>query len=487
MRFRAALAFFLLAVGLVLAATACGGGGGGGKSSDSGGSVPDGADFVVSSALGYATIDTDFEGDGWKTLDDLASKFPDREKLLAQLRAQLRKQNVSWEELKTALGPETDVGILDNDNGLFLTVPKDVEAFKRLARKVAGKSPAFFKDVGDWVAASDKLRSVNSAERAHEGSSLADSDAVKQAFGELGGDAIARIFVDGKAFNELSDLASAREKAPPKLPGVGRVEWLAGAVQANSSGVRFSAVTKSQPGTASGLKTYEPKLVDEVPAGVLAYISFNDVATLLRQLQSGQFSTKVKELEQQLGVTIDQLVPLLQGEGAIYVRPAALLPEVTVLLSVTDEAAARSTADILVPKLAEGFGLTGAPTTTTVEGVDLKAIRGENFSIYWGIVDGKLLITNSTTAVTGLKDGDKLSDDSSFKDARDAGEMPDQVSGFVYLNLKDIVPILQNFVSTSSAKVPEGLFENLAPLRSLLLYGTFEDGQAHATGFLGID
>src|SRR4051812_19346204 len=100
MRFRATLAFVLLAVGLALAATACGGGGGGSSSSDSGGSVPPGADFVVKTALGYGTIDTDFEGDNWKTLDGLASKFPDREKFLTMLKQQLKEQNVTWEELK---------------------------------------------------------------------------------------------------------------------------------------------------------------------------------------------------------------------------------------------------------------------------------------------------------------------------------------------------------------------------------------------------
>src|SRR4051794_32433145 len=233
MRFRAALAFFLLAVGLALAATACGGGGGGSSKSDSGGSVPSGADYVVKTALGYATIDTDFEGDGWKTLDNLASKFPDREKLLAMLKQQLKEQNVTWDELKAALGPTTDVGILNKDNGLFLTQAKDLDAFKTLARKVAGKSPAFFKEVGDWVAASDKATSVATAERAHDGESLADSDAVKEAFGELSGSAIARIFVDGRALNQVSDLTSSNATAPPpKLPGVGRLDWLAAAVQA---------------------------------------------------------------------------------------------------------------------------------------------------------------------------------------------------------------------------------------------------------------
>ena len=124
---------------------------------------------------------------------------------------------------------------------------------------------------------------------------------------------------------------------------------------------------------------------------------------------------------------------------------------------------------------------------TGADGVTLKLIRADVVPIVWGAFDGKLVISDSTASVTGLKGGDKLKDDETFAEAREAADMPEQTSGFVYLNLKDIVPLIRNLASSSSSKNVEKVLANLDPLRSFLLYGNTEGTTTRGAGFLALD
>lgn len=488
MRFRAALSLSILAGALALFAVACGGGGK--KSADAsngGGSVPAGADYVLSSATAFISANTDFDGAQWSALDDLSAKFPDREKALELIRAELSKRGISWDEIKAALGPETDVGAVGEDAGVIVTQSPDEAKTRTLAQKLADEGETWIvKKVGDWVAASDKQSSVDSAARAHAGSSLADSAAFKEAMGDLPADALLRLWVPGSALAAIGQSVGVAANAKPSVPGLGKLQWLAAAVQAKDAGVRLAFSVKSSAATSTAFAPYASELVDEVPSGVLAYLSFRDVGRALTDA-ARQYPEIVAQVEEQLGVTVAELAPLLGGEGALYARPGAPLPEVTIVLQVDDERAAVATADKLVPKLAEALGATGVPETSVVEGVTLKVLRGENFPVVWGAFDGKLVISNSTTSVTGLKGGDKLKDDSLFEEARDSAEMPDETSGFLYLNLKDIVPLIRNFADAASADLPPEVLANLEPLRSFLVFATRDGATTRATGFLGLD
>lgn len=487
MRIRVALSSTVVAL-LALLAVACGGGSKSSGASTSGGSAPAGADYVLATASAFLTADTDFDGDQWRSLDDLSGKFPDRQKLLERIRAELTKRGIGWDEIKAALGPETDVGVLNGDAGVVLTRSPDEARLRALANKLADQGETWVtKQVGDWIAASDKRTSVETAARAHGGSSLLDSAAFKEAMGDLPADALVRLWVAGKGLALLGQqTGTIAASATPSVPGLGKLAWLGAALQAKDDGVRFSFSAKSTGSAGGGFTPYASQLVDEVPAGVLAYISFRDVARVLRDA-ARQYPSAVQGIEQRLGVTVAELAPLLEREGAIYARPGAPLPEVTIVAQVADERAALSTADRLVPKLGAAVGATGAPTTSEVEGVTLKTIRGDNFSLVWGAFDGKLVVSSSSSSVTGLKGGDKLKDDSLFKEARDSAELPDATNGFVYFNLKDIVPLIRNFANATSGRIPEDVLANLEPLRSFVVYSTSEGGKTRATGFLGLD
>jgi hypothetical protein len=82
-------------------------------------------------------------------------------------------------------------------------------------------------------------------------------------------------------------------------------------------------------------------------------------------------------------------------------------------------------------------------------------------------------------------DGERLSDDPVFQDARDAADMPDETTGFAYVNLQDLVPFILGFAE--GGDIPEEVRNNLEPLRYLLLFGAQDGDTSTFGGFLGIE
>src|SRR6476659_1419192 len=95
---------------LALLAAGCGGKSSGGSSG--GGSVPESASLVPATAPFYLYVNTDFSGDQWSKLNALVDKFPDRAQVTSALQKQLSDQNLSWNEIKQALGPDTGAALL---------------------------------------------------------------------------------------------------------------------------------------------------------------------------------------------------------------------------------------------------------------------------------------------------------------------------------------------------------------------------------------
>ena len=68
----------------------------------------------LTSAVVYATINTDVDSDQVDQLEELLAKFPDRERLLAELQKSLAEDDLSWEtDIKPALGETLDLVLLD--------------------------------------------------------------------------------------------------------------------------------------------------------------------------------------------------------------------------------------------------------------------------------------------------------------------------------------------------------------------------------------
>jgi hypothetical protein len=181
------------------------------------------------------------------------------------------------------------------------------------------------------------------------------------------------------------------------------------------------------------------------------------------------------------------LADLLRGEGAFYVRAGSPFPEVTLALTVENEQQAMARIDGLAQRLG-AFGGGGAPTATKIGDVDAKRLTLQNFAVYYAAFDGKLVITSATTGISELGEGgDKLTDDAAFTEAKEAAGMPDETAGFVYVNIEDAIPLLENFAQTAGEPLPNEARSNAEPLRSALFYATAEKGKATVKGFLRIE
>ena len=73
-----------------------------------------GGDFVPASVPLFVAINTDLDSSQWHTVNELANKFPDKQKAIDSIKQQLLKNGLDWDgDLKPALGPELDVVMLD--------------------------------------------------------------------------------------------------------------------------------------------------------------------------------------------------------------------------------------------------------------------------------------------------------------------------------------------------------------------------------------
>ena len=97
------------------------------------------------------------------------------------------------------------------------------------------------------------------------------------------------------------------------------------------------------------------------------------------------------------------------------------------------------------------------------------------------------MITDSPTGISGLKDGgDKLSGDPVFKDAKSTAGMPDEVKGFVYVNVKDTVPLVEGLSSLGGSNIPPDVSANLEHVHSFLSYVSGSGDENRFDAFLEI-
>ena len=480
MNMRAFAATTLTALALVAA-----GCGGSSSSSGSASGSAGAAGLVPRDAVAYVAIDTDLDSSQWKQVDELLRKFPSRDRLLRSFESSLGQQGVDFDrDVKPALGDELDVAALATRGGerrvVALTKPKDEAKLEALLKKGDGPHPVHAK-VDGWTVISDKQAGIDAVEAASGGDSLEDDDAFGDAFGKLPDEAVAKFFVRGSAarslgVGRLGGLGTA-------VPGAGNLEYLTGALLAEDEGFRLDGVAKSS-GNGGGT-AYESKLVSQAPAGAYLFVSFHGSDQGLSGLRSNPaLGAQLPQIEQALGVTLDQLGTLFRDEVALYVRQGTPIPEITLVSLVDDEANARSTLDRLGTRLGAFAG--GAPQATTVDGVAAKRLTvGGRFAVFYAVFGGKLVVTTAATGISGLKDGgQKLDDDSAFESARSVSKLPDSTTGFVYVNVKDAIPVLQGLGQLGGTQLPSQVSGNLGALRSFVAYGTKDGAETKFSAFL---
>ena len=492
MRARLQLATAAACVATAVVATACGG-----TTQKAGGLGESGAALVTSRALAYVAADSDLGSSQWQKLDSLLKKFPIRDRLLTKLRSSLAEKGLDYgRDVKPALGPEIDLAVEAGSSPediayAYLWKPESMEKANALVEKLHTGSSAT-REVNGWLVVSDKQEMIDRVLKG-SGSSLADDAHFKDALGKLPDDAVLKAYANGRQLSDLVDsifggAQTAAAGGGSSQFGLDKLDWLAAAVAAKDDGIGLEGDIKGTNGTPFDLQQYESKLISGVPADAIAFLSFHGKPgfdPFSQARQNPAFGQALREIEQALGMSLEQVFALFEHETAFYVRRGPGLPEFSLVLEAPDTEQALGTIDRLANRVA---AFTHARVGTEKEGgLDVKTLTYGRVTLHWAGFDGRVLLT---TAPTGISDyragGDKLADDSTFKDALDAAGAPDKNGGLVYVNLADAVQLIQNYAGLAEGKLPADVRENLKPLRSFVAFGTSNDDVTKLGAFLAV-
>jgi hypothetical protein len=450
--------------------------------------------MVRAGVVGFVAIDSDTGSDQWQQLDELAQRFPGRDKAIAHFEDELTKEGLDYEsDVKPALGPELDLAIASagsekSPRVVGLTKPDDPAKFKALVVKLnksdSGDENAVYRELeGGWYAISHTQVAITSVLKGNQ-TALADDDTFKQAMGKLPADTLVKAFLDGQRLSTLvsQTAASGGSSVDPSMFGLDKLKYVAVSASAEDDGIRIRGASSGGP--AGGGET---TLAEGVPPDAFALLDFLGQGTtdqLGRLKSSPQLAPALEEL-QEYGVTLDELLSLLRGEIAFYARPGGLIPELTLVLEPQDESAALASLDKLMAHVATASG--GTVESGTQDGHPVKTVNLGNFAIHYGAVDGKVLLTSGMNGIADYgASGDRLPDNGDFKEAKDAAGMPDSTGGFAYIDVKDVLPLLEGLAALSGKSLPSEVAENMRPLRSFLAWSEGTSDERTYDAFLEI-
>ena len=470
------VALVLVVAALSLPAVGCGEGSSPGAA---------GASVAPAATQVFVSVDTSFDSSEWEAGRSLLGKFPDGDRAVDWVLGELGGKGVDFEEdVKPALGPETDFVALDvagDGKVVGLTQPEDKAKLEALLGK--SDEPLVSREIDGWVAFSDTEANLDEFERLRADGTLEDDGEYQKVSGEVADDGIAHVFVAGSALGSTplaglfgSDAPSLALSLDPQEDGI-HIEGAASPASGDLFADEFSA-----------------ELPDQVPAGAFLYAGASDLERQLGTLRdflaevAPGIERDIGRAESQIGVSLDEDVfPLFSAESALYLRPGFPVPEATIVTQVDDEQAALAVVDKLANEVSEYYG-TAELHSVDIEGVQAKELAvNQLFSVYYAAFDGKLVITTSRQGIADLQaEGDRLADDEAFKDATEAAGMPSETTGFLYADLDQALPTVFGLMGFSGQSTPDWLERNLEPLQSLVLYGERDGDVAKLVGLLSI-
>ena len=484
------IALALLATVSTVALAACGGSG----STESSGSIPDGASFAPDTSPAFVDINTDVNGQQWQQADALLNKFPARSKLLDSITSDFEKNGLTWEQdIKPALGSAIYVVWLDlqrsGDDVVGYTKPADQAAFDNLLDKQTDPK-LVHRQIDGWTVFAETEALLDRFQNAQSGGSLADDSSFQDAFSSFPDQTLVRAWVNGQDVQQRLDQSLSSSGSDSLTQSFGKLESLSAALAAQQSGVLLAADVAASGGPS--IHDFTPELPKSVPSGALAYISVGDLRdTLKRGLAAIEnsdpsFAQQRAAVEAALGVSLENDVfPLFDNETgfAIYGGTSSM-PGFALYVRVDDEDKARKLIDS-VGALAQ-LGSSATTKTLTVEGTEVREIDfpSDNLTIYAAVSNGVAVVTNSEAVLKDTLDGGPtLSDDSAFTSAESAAKVPDSITGLVYV---DIAGSVTAYYDAEHEAIPKDVHDNLAPLRSAVIYGEQDGDNQKISGFLQI-
>jgi hypothetical protein len=433
-----------LAVGVL---AGCGGSAGGA----SGGA----ASIVPGSAVAFAAIDTHLDASEWQAVDVLLQRFPVQDPVLAQLRS-------------LQLGGEVDLAAL---GGSLVVLTHSSDA--KLAQAFVSKR------IAGWTAFAHEAATLDAL---GGDTTLASTHAYQAATAGVPAGAVARAYASSAAAQELLGALPGQEQvvrtstARRRLVPANQVHqavvpekytWAVAAVVPSSHGPELEAHARVLPPPASLLEVspftqapvpaYPARLVDEIPADVLAVADFQVTSGAFELADPATFPAVLRDAMASSSNLLNQLDTILGGETAVYVRAAEPKPEVTLVTQPADTNAA--TQDI----------------ETALQGVPaLSGIRP-----HVAVLGGELVVSTTEEGIAAFRGaGTKLSGDATFAYTIRRAGFPARATGFVYANLQHGTAALATLAPLFGAPVPK------TPEKAMLLFSNRVGRDASSILFL---
>ena len=492
-----------VAAATVLTAAGCAGAGGAPGS----GGLGAGASVAPATTVAFVALDTDVSSGQWQAVGQLLQKLPAHDQLLSQLQQSFeQKTGLSWnDDVKPALGSELDVAMLpavsagEKPRLVVLTQPADTAKFGALLQKLRSKAgnDLVSRQVGGWTVASESTTALDAVQNAT--ATLAADNTYQDAIGKLAGDSLVRAYANGAEAQQL--LGS--------LPGQTQVtstnrhlrlghangsaiapeafQWGAADVVAVDGGLKVEAFARSAAPVVTILQRssyaqtpiqpYTAHLVDEIPAGPLFVADFQVVPGEFGLADPTKLPKPIRQLLEAVPQLSGQLDSIVGGETAIYVRPSLPVPEVTLVTQPADTQAAVTALDSVVSALKAAAAGAAGP---------LGALG--NVQVYHALLGGELVVSTSQQGIADFRAaGQKLSADPAFIEAMQTAKVPQQTTGFVYVNLKAVLPIVQGIAALAGVTLPPAVQgSGLTALQTLTAFADRTRDLSSFTVFLAI-
>jgi hypothetical protein len=453
------------------------------------------AGITPAGVAAFVAVDADPDSSQWQTVDDLASRFPDKQKGVDELKKSLLKEGLDWDkDVKPALGSELDVVWLDfsNDGGnvVALMQPDDEDAFARAIEKGNANDPddkLLYEKYRGWMVMSDKQAVIDRFKTMSDAANetLDEDPAFTKAMKSTPDEALAKAYVDGrKVMDEINRQTTADEQKFVRQ--LGSLDWATASLAASSDGIAFDTTVHGSLGKlfAKGPapKPFDAKLPSRVPKDAVLYLTFHGMKGVLGQLKDNPTlsSPELAPVMQVLG----ELGTLFEGENALYVRPARSggVPEVTLVTQPRAGVSGRRTLDRIVTRFRSDLGV--LPRPGTVAGTPTSVLGFGEFSLHYADVGGKFVLTDLPAGIVGVKSpGKPLAESPTYQDGVRTSGMPSRTHGFLYVDVRAGTGLVEKL---SGQQLPADVSRNLKPLRSAVEYAVSRQHQLSVRFFLRI-
>ena len=489
----------LLATVLGTAALLAAGCGGGSSFSSSGGQAESGetASLAPKGAGLWVTVDTDTASAQWQALDAVLAKVPGATKLVDDAIAQIEGGDTKLDlqtDVLPALGDEVVVVLPGGSPDPVVLLKPDDDAKLEALLATSDKKPVTG-EVEGWTAVAQSQKALAAYKTALAEGTLADDDSFTEAMDGLPAEALARVYVNGKglagAFDKAAGAASSALGSLPATGGLslgsasslpvnakalGQLGTIGLAVSAGANSLRVDGSIE----TASGVHavSFEPRLLDRVPGDAFVAVTLAGDAAVAKQLRAalaeGGNAEALGSVEKLLGVSLDDVIGLAEGQGVLYARPSLIIPEITIVLEPSNPARALQTIDTAVSKLTAASNT--KVSTTTQNGVAMKQVSLNGLPVSWGRDGDRIIVTTGPHAIEDFDgNGEKLVNTERFKQAAAEVGLGDETGGFAYVDVKALAPLLMTIATASGSGVDASakkLIDALSAIDSIALNAT---------------